>query len=127
MNKKISSINKKGDLPVTLLVIGIFAVCAFALLTFFISDFKISNSFAGPNKMMNINAYADEYMFYKNAGMSDDKLKSLFNITTEYGRDYFEDNVTDIKGGIWIFGGKKVLEFSVKSQVPSYSFVPSGS
>ena len=120
-------IHKKGDLPITLLVIGVFAICAFALLTFFISDFKISNSFAGPNRMININSYADEYMFYKNAGMSDDKLKSIFNITTEYERDYFTDKVVDNRGGFWIFGGKEVLEFSVKSQVPSYSFPPSGS
>jgi len=123
MIKKIQRRNKKGDLPVTLLVIGIFAICAFALLTFFVSDFKISNSFSGVSQTSKINSLADEYMFYKNSGMSDTNLKKIFNLTTEYGRDYFEDNVSPMEGGLFgVIGGKSVLEFSVKAQVPSSSF-----
>ena len=114
--------NKKGDLPVTLLVIGIFALCGFALLTFFISDFKVSNGFVGASVTARTTSTADEYLFYKNAGMSDVTLKKIFNITTEYGKDYFEDSQNETEGGFLIFGGKSVAVFSIKYQVPSSSF-----
>jgi len=39
--------NKKGDLPVTLLVIGVFAVCTLALLSFFYSSYSLNKSFVG--------------------------------------------------------------------------------
>ncbi|NCN51672.1 hypothetical protein GW931_01540 [archaeon] len=119
MIKKIKTFNKKGDLPVTLLVIGIFALCGFALLTFFISDFRAGNSFVGISILQKVNSNADEYSFYKNNGMKEDKLKTFFNITEEYGRNYFYEEKFETKGGVLFFGGKKVLLFSVQYQVPS--------
>jgi len=116
MIKRINS--KKGNLPITLLVIGIFAVSGFALLTFFIADFKISNSFVGVEVLQKVNSFADEYKFYKNAGIIDNKLEKMFNLTEEFGRKYFYEEKF-VRGGIPFFGGKKVLLFSVKYQVPS--------
>ncbi len=119
MIKSIKLKNKKGDLPVTLFVIGIFAVCGFALLTFFISDFKTTNSFVGLSVLQKINSNADEYLFYKNHGMSEGMLSTLFNITEEYDRKYFYEEKSEFQGGFLGFGGKEVLLFSVKYQVPS--------
>ncbi len=116
MIKKIDS--KRGDLPVTLLVIGIFALCGFALLTFFISDFKTTNSFVGVEILEKVNSFADEYSFYKNSGMSQEDLESLFDLKEEYGRKYFHAE-KPVGGEIPFFGGKKALLFSVKYQVPS--------
>jgi len=42
MNRKW---NKKGDLPVTILVIGVFAICTLALLSFIHSSHKLDKSF----------------------------------------------------------------------------------
>ena len=39
--------NKKGDIPVTILVIGVFIVCTLALLSFFVSMNVIKKSFVG--------------------------------------------------------------------------------
>lgn len=39
--------NKRGDITVTLLVLGVLAVCAFALITFFISSANLSKDFKG--------------------------------------------------------------------------------
>lgn len=39
--------NKRGDITVTILVIGIVAVCFFALLTFYISELDTSKNFNG--------------------------------------------------------------------------------
>ncbi|PJE81659.1 hypothetical protein COU58_01820 [Candidatus Pacearchaeota archaeon CG10_big_fil_rev_8_21_14_0_10_32_42] len=109
---------KKGNLPVTILVIGIFALCGFALLTFFMSDFKLSNSFVGVDVVKKIISNSDEYLFYKNNGVPDEDLDEFFNITEEYGRKYFHEEKIDDEG-ILFFGSKKVLLFSIKYQVPS--------
>jgi len=119
MIKKIKIINKKGDLPITILVIGVFALCGFALLTFFISDFQASNSFVGLSIIQKVNSNADEYLFYKNNGMSEDQLNIFFDITEKYGRKYFYEEKFETKGGFLFFGGKETLLFSVEYQIPS--------
>jgi len=52
--------NKKGDLPVTILVIGVFAVCTLALLSFFYSSFLIHKSFVGVEIIENANIQIEE-------------------------------------------------------------------
>ncbi len=75
--------NKKGDIAITILVIGVFAICSLALLTFYISDYKISNSFVGLDVMQNLNADVDLYRYYLDQGMSEEELDKEFGITTE--------------------------------------------
>jgi len=110
--------NKKANLPVTVLVIGIFALCGFALLTFFLSDFKISNSFVGIDVVSKLNSLGDEYLFLKNAGVDEAKLATMFDVKEEYGRKYFYEEKLS-KGGIWFFGGRETLLVSVQYQIPS--------
>ena len=38
--------NKKGSIPIIILVLGVLAVCSLALLSFYISNFKVENSFS---------------------------------------------------------------------------------
>jgi hypothetical protein len=45
--RKVKRMNKRGDLPVTLLIIGVFVVCTLALLSFVYSSFRIQKSFVG--------------------------------------------------------------------------------
>ena len=71
--------NKKSSVPVTILVIGVFLVCSYALLTFFISDFKISNSFIVVTLVREANIQIDEYLFYKNSGVSLEKIDKYFD------------------------------------------------
>ena len=113
---------KRGSLPVTLLLIGVFALCGFALLTFFISDFEVSNSFVGVDLVSKVVSNADEYLFYKNSGMSEETLGEFFVLTEEFDRKYFYEEEKPTQGGFLFFGGKKVLVFSVKYQVPSGGF-----
>jgi hypothetical protein len=106
--------SKKGDVPITILVIGVFAVCSIAILTFFISDFKISNNFVGLEFMDKINTKNEEYLFYSQNG-DVDKLEEYFNWTEEEEIRYFEEEI--YKEGF--FGKKKELSFYVKSPVPN--------
>ena len=72
--------NKRGDVTITILVIGVFLLGAFALLSFFMSDFKLSNSFSSISVMEKANAEIDEYLFYKNQGISVSELEGSFEI-----------------------------------------------
>lgn len=48
-------INKRGDLPVTILIIGVFGVCVLALLSFLYASSQINKSFVGVEVMEKAN------------------------------------------------------------------------
>jgi hypothetical protein len=103
--------NKRGDVAVTILVIGVFLVCSFALLTFFIADFKFSNSFVGVELMEKVNVQIDEYLFYKNQGVEFENIvKNLGATKNSQSRYvlYFEQKSPDS------FLFKEKLLFSVE-------------
>jgi len=62
--------NKKAtSIPITLLVIGTFLICAFALFSFIVFDYRHSNSFSSIALTMNMDSMIEEYHFYKNQKM----------------------------------------------------------
>jgi len=73
--------NKKGDVPITILVIGVVVICGLAILSFIASSFYFEQSFYGLSKMEQLNSQVDEYYFYLNQNLSSDKINSLFNIS----------------------------------------------
>jgi hypothetical protein len=91
--------NKKGDLPVTILVIGVFAICGLALLSFFNSTIQIKKSFVGIDLMEEMNYKIEEGNFL---GKPADDF-------------YLEKNAT--KGFLW--WSEDVVVFSVKYTSPS--------
>ena len=56
--------NKRGEISIVILVIGIFAVCSLALITFFISSVKFKESFGGIDLMEKINLQIENKTFY---------------------------------------------------------------
>ncbi len=92
-------LNKRGDIPITILVIGVLLVCALAIFSFFSSTIKTRNYFAGVGVVEKMNSQIEEKIFN---GESPDGL-------------YFEKNVTK---GI-LFWKKEVLLFSAE-----YKFKP---
>jgi hypothetical protein len=48
-------LNKKGDIPITLFVLGVFVVCSLAILTFIKADLQTKNSFSGVSVMRKAN------------------------------------------------------------------------
>ena len=113
--------NKKGDIPITILVIGVFAVCSLALLTFFISDFRISNSFVGLEIMDKVNTLNEEYIFYSNELTEEelDELVRYFNWTEEIGVRYLSYKESYDKFSFSSFKKEETLLFSVKMPLPS--------
>lgn len=62
--------NKRGDIAITILVIGVFALCAFAIISFFISLGKNVNSdFTGPIPLQNVSARLQSFYFYVDSGI----------------------------------------------------------
>ena len=52
---RISKKNKKGDIPLTVLIIGVFGVCTLAILSFIYSSFLLNKSFVDLNIMEKAN------------------------------------------------------------------------
>jgi len=52
--------NKRGDVPVTILVIGVFAVCTLALFSFIFSVASVNNSFENLEVMEKVNIQIEQ-------------------------------------------------------------------
>lgn len=79
MDKLLLFKGKKGDIPVMILVLGVFAICAMAILTFYFNVFKFTNSFYGYELVEKVNSDIDLYNFYKSQGFSDDETEKAVN------------------------------------------------
>jgi len=97
---------KKASVPVTILVIGVFALCGLALITFFISEFNFSNSFAMVDDLRAINVFEDEWHFYNNQGILDTSI--INNIEFPISQEDYEGYSVLVK----LEGNKKVIEIS---------------
>ncbi len=88
INKKM---NKKADVPVTILVIGVFAVCTLALLSFMYSSNKLNKSLDGIKLMEEANAKIEKgnlnYLYL------DKKEKRLDIGSDEEGFSLFKEKI----------------------------------
>jgi len=55
--------NNRGDIPITILVIGVFAVCTLAILSFIASTVSLRNSFVGIDLTKNANNQIEFFNF----------------------------------------------------------------
>ncbi|MFA5953655.1 MAG: hypothetical protein WC812_03615 [Candidatus Pacearchaeota archaeon] len=99
-NRKI--ISKKASVPITILVIGIFALCTFALITFFVSQFKFNNSFLVVDDIRAMNIYVDQWEHYENLNLSNDQILSKIDFSVLENEGYsfeisFNENLKTIK------------------------------
>lgn len=58
--------NKRGDISTTILVVGVFAVCSLALLSFYFSGIDSKETLSRIEIIKKVNSFADEIKFYKN-------------------------------------------------------------
>jgi hypothetical protein len=63
MADKVNKMNKKGDIPVTILVILVIAICGFALYSFISSTNHIRNSFVGIGLTEKLNSQVEQNIF----------------------------------------------------------------
>jgi hypothetical protein len=82
--------DKRGDIPVTILVIGVFAVCTLAILSFLYSSFQLNKSFEGVSIVENVNVQIEENQlnhFY------DEIKENVFSPGLEGGIHLFKEKV----------------------------------
>jgi len=63
-------LNKKGDISITILVMGVFAVCTLAILSFIFYITINQGSFANTETFENLYSQVENFYFYFNSGLS---------------------------------------------------------
>src|SRR3989344_5826643 len=69
--------NRKGDVPTVILILGTFAVCALALISFYASSIFVQNTFFGPELVEKMNSQVNEYNFYKSNNLNGEDIKEI--------------------------------------------------
>ena len=93
MQRKRLLYNKKGDLPIVILVIGVFVVCTLTLLNFYFEGFKDNNFFEGVVLVEKVREFSEELKFYDRLKLEDSlELSGLLEKIID-GNFEFEGNL----------------------------------
>lgn len=104
--------NKRGDIPITILVLGTFAICTLALVSFFASSAFVGESFTEIDLMEQMSSKINEHSFYQSQDFSDDQIRQILKEEDFYvEKDYFMINKTN--EAFWFWQEDEFL-FSVK-------------
>ena len=73
--------NKRGDISITLLVLGVFAVCTLTLFSFYISGIDGKETALKIGIVEKINSLSEEIKFYKNPeiGKNPEQIMEIFD------------------------------------------------
>lgn len=71
--------NKKGDIPVTILVLGVVVICILAILSFFASSFEIKKNF-DIQIVKETKLAREKFDVYTNFGFNKEEIDSALNI-----------------------------------------------
>jgi hypothetical protein len=86
--RKADKLNKKGDLPLTVLVLGVFVVCTLAIISFFYSSYLLHKSFVGISIMEKANIQIEShnlnhiYLY-----------KKVTQLSPEWGFDWLKEKI----------------------------------
>ena len=100
--------NKKGDVPVMILVLGVFVICTLTLISLYISGDKFKGGFSSIDVLENATSIENQIRFYENIGYSSDQIKDILGIEIN-GNYYVIKN--ELKQG-------NELSFSVSYKIP---------
>lgn len=121
-------INRRGDISTTILVVGVFAICSLALLSFYFSGIDSEETFSRLEIIKKVNSIADEIRFYKNPEINKnpEEIMEIFQPKTsnenlvysaaKIGDDYkITATLHENKYGLIGFGfGERIPVFSVE-------------
>jgi len=75
--------NKRGDIPITILVIGIVAICIMAIFSFYFSDRNVKKDLNNIGIIETAAAIKEKISFYRNLGFSEEEITEEFGIKPE--------------------------------------------
>ncbi|KKU75673.1 MAG: hypothetical protein UY01_C0006G0002 [Candidatus Nomurabacteria bacterium GW2011_GWB1_47_6] len=127
MKNKFFDMNARGDVPITILVVGVFAICSLALFSFYLSGTSGDKIFLKVSIVEKTNSLADEIRFYKNPEINGDpeKIMEIFKnknseenlvYSAKHGNGLYEINATYFENEQKWFGfdfGERKPMFSV--------------
>ena len=99
--------NKRADISIIILVLGVVAVCSLAIFSFYSSKISVENDFVGLGIIEKINSFAEEVKFYKNSEINENSLEVMKVFT----QGISQDNVI-FKGTKEIKDGKEVYSIT---------------
>ena len=108
--------NKRGDIPVTILVIGVIAVCTLALFSFYYSSVSVRDSFIGIDIIENLNSFAEELKFSQEM-QKEGPTAIIDSLNKKYSNSKKNFNIGESNGNIYIeakYSEKKEEIFSAK-------------
>jgi len=88
--------NKKADIPITILVLGVFVICALAITSFMIFKVEGSRDSLGIELFQEINTDMEKFNFYQNSGFPSIQSADKINATISGNQLIIEKNNTMI-------------------------------
>jgi hypothetical protein len=83
--------NKKADIPIVVLVLGVFFICMMVLGSFYFFQNRMDRTFIGTGIIEKAIVIEDKYYFYKSTGkFTEPEIEKILGIQTEGGRKYIE-------------------------------------
>lgn len=74
--------NKRGDIPITILVLGIVLICILTIVSFYLSSLIMKSNF-DINAIKQIKLARERLDVYQNLGFSRDQAESIVGVKTE--------------------------------------------
>lgn len=72
--------NKRGDIPITILVIGVLTICIFAVFSFYFSDRAIRKNLGDIGLIEESAILKEKILVYRELGFSSDEIDEIFGI-----------------------------------------------
>ncbi len=81
--------NKRGDVPVMILVLGVFAICALVIISIIEVESDKQKYSSGVLEMDEMNSKIEMYNFYQSIKMPEEKINELLEVKTDSsGKNY---------------------------------------
>lgn len=72
--------NKRGDIPITIFVIGVLAICILAIFSFYSSDRNVKDDFSSVGVIEKVLVTKERISLYEDFGFTQEEIKEIFNI-----------------------------------------------
>lgn len=91
--------NKRGDIPITILVIGVLAVCGLVIFSFYSSSESVNEDFGTVSVVEKAVKEKEKISLYEGLGFSDEDIERIFNVRSDAIGDYilFEEEGVSVK------------------------------
>ncbi len=85
--------NKRGDIPIMILVLGVFVICILAIMSFVFSAAKSEDSVLGYIAVEMANSLREQYHFYENVGYGTAEIEDVLGVSKD-GDGYYNVTLT---------------------------------